>query len=68
MTEEKLADAVHAGWKKAAAVGLTDNEILAWRRAVDEGRIRSPTLEVADVPRLRLEPGGPVSLLENLFY
>ena len=39
MTEEELADAVDAGWKRAAAVGLADNEILAWGRAVDEGRV-----------------------------
>ena len=39
MTEEEFAHAVHAGWKRAAAVGPTDNEILAWERAVDEGRV-----------------------------
>ena len=39
MTEEELADAVHAGWRRAAAVGLMDNEILAWGRAVDEGHV-----------------------------
>ena len=39
MTEKELADTVHAGWKRAAAVGLSDNEILAWGRAVDEGRV-----------------------------
>ena len=38
MTEEELADAVHAGWR-AAAVGLSDNEILAWGRSVDEVRV-----------------------------
>ena len=41
MTEEEFADAVHAGWKRAAAVGLTDNEILARERAVDEGRVHT---------------------------
>ena len=38
-SEEDLADAAHAGWKLAAATGLSENEILAWGLAVDEGRV-----------------------------